>query len=75
MIAPYRTKPIYVCPYFGSKLRFLKELTLLIPKDCNTLYEVCGGLGSFILNRYWWFDKAVYNEFNEKIYNISSILL
>lgn len=64
----------YICSYFGSKLRFLNELTLLIPLNCNTMYEVCGGLGSFILNRHWWFDKAVYNEYNEKIYNLIDIL-
>ncbi|NFN18230.1 DNA adenine methylase [Clostridium botulinum] len=65
---------IYVCAYFGSKLRFVKELTLLIPKGCTTMYEVCGGLGSFTLNRQWWFDKSVYNEYNEKIFNIIAVL-
>lgn len=65
---------IYICAYFGSKLRFMKELTVLIPKDCNVMYEVCGGLGAFILNRYWCFNRSVYNEYNEKIYNLVSIL-
>jgi site-specific DNA-adenine methylase len=74
MLPRVTTTPIYICAYFGSKLRFLKELTLLIPKDCHTIYEICGGLGSFILNRYWWFDKAVYNEYNEKIYNVVAVL-
>ncbi|MFL0194354.1 DNA adenine methylase [Clostridium sp. WILCCON 0269] len=74
MLSVVTTNIIYICSYFGSKRRLLKELTLLIPKDCKSMYEVCGGLGAFILNRYWWFDRAVYNEFNEKVYNLVAVL-
>lgn len=46
----------------------------MLPKDCSTCIEICGGSGAFILNRHWWFKKAIYNEYNEKIYNLFKLM-
>lgn len=67
-------KYTYFFPYFGSKLRLIERITLMLPKDCTTCIEICGGSGAFILNRYWWFKKAIYNEYNEKICNLFRLM-
>ncbi len=67
-------KLIYLFAYFGSKLRLVWKITLMLPKGCSTGIEVCGGGGSFTLNRYGWFKKAIYNEYNEKIFNLFKLM-
>lgn len=68
------SKYIYIFAYFGSKMRLIKRITLMLPKDCETGIEVCGGGGSFSLNRYRFFRNCIYNEYNEKIFNLFKML-
>jgi len=47
---------------------------MLAPIDASELYEVCGGLGAYIINKHRLFDKAVYNEINPQVFNLVSVV-
>lgn len=65
---------LYVLPYVGSKRRMVHDIQMLAPVDANELYEVCGGLGAYIINKHRFFDRAVYNELNPQVFNMMSVV-
>lgn len=65
---------LYVFTYLGSKLRMINEIEYLAPTDATELYEVCGGLGAFVINQHSLYKKAVYNELNPIIYNLMHVI-
>lgn len=67
-------KELYVYTYMGSKLRMVNEIEYLSPLDARYLYEVCGGFGAFILNNHSLYERAVYNELNQDIYNLMHVI-
>lgn len=65
---------LYVLPYVGSKRRMVNDIQMLAPVDANELYEVCGGLGAYIINKHRCFDRAVYNELNPQVFNLMEVV-
>lgn len=67
-------RELYVLPYVGSKRRMVNDIQMLAPVDANELYEVCGGLGAYIINKHRFFAKAVYNELNPQVFNLMEVV-
>jgi len=67
-------RELYVLPYVGSKRRMVHDIQMLSPVDANELYEVCGGLGAYIINKHRFFGRAVYNELNPQVFNMMSVV-
>lgn len=65
---------LYVYTYMGSKLRMVNEIEYLSPLDARHLYEVCGGFGAFIINNHSLYERAVYNELNQDVYNLMHVI-
>lgn len=65
---------LYVLPYVGSKRRMVHDIQMLAPIDVNELYEVCGGLGAYIINKHRFFGRAVYNELNPQVFNLMEVV-
>lgn len=65
---------LYIYTYMGSKLRMVNEIEYLSPLDARHLYEVCGGLGAFIINNHSLYKRAVYNELNQDVYNLMHVI-
>lgn len=65
---------LYVLPYVGSKRRMVNDIQMLAPVDAKELYEVCGGLGAYIINKHRFFGRAVYNELNPQVFNMMSVV-
>lgn len=65
---------LYVLPYVGSKRRMVNDIQMLAPTDANEMYEVCGGLGAYIINKHRFFEKAIYNELNPQVFNLMEVV-
>lgn len=65
---------LYVLPYIGSKRRMVHDIQMLAPTDARELYEVCGGLGAYIINKHRFFGRAVYNELNPQVFNLMAVI-
>lgn len=60
--------------YQGNKFRLIKEIFSCIPNDINNFYDLFGGSGTISINAQKIAKNVFYNELNNNIFNMFSLL-